>query len=64
MGEEPVAITKRRAVMRAEPAWTVLRSTKWPASSITRTPSPVKRSTESLGAMTPMTPWTCACTAS
>ena len=62
-GEEPVAITKRRALMRVSPATTVSRLMNWPAALMTLTPRPVNRSTESLGAMAAMTPCTWSCTA-
>ena len=58
-GEEPVAITKRRAAISIpSPTATVRASLKRAAPSITRTPSPVKRSLESFGAIAAMTPWT------
>ena len=44
------------------PASTVSRLMNWAAAWITLTPRPVKRSTESLGAMAAMTPWTWSCT--
>ena len=62
-GEEPVAMTKRRALMRWSPASTVSRLMNWPAAWITLTPRPVNRSTELFGAMAAMTPWTWSCTA-
>ena len=58
-GEEPVAMTKRRALMRLSPARTVSRLMNRAAAGITRTPRPVKRSTESFGAMAAITPWMC-----
>ena len=59
-GVDPVAITKRRALIWIpSPTSTVLRSLKRAAPRITRTPSPVKRSFESLGAIAAMTPCTC-----
>ena len=58
-GDEPVAITKRRALIsNASPTTTVVGSVKRASPSITRTPSPVKRSLESFGAIAAMTPWT------
>src|SRR5262245_23891850 len=60
-GEEPVAMTKRRALTSmASPTTTVSRSLNRAAPSITRTPSPVKRSFESFGAIASIT----ACTRS
>src|SRR5262245_55195745 len=60
-GEEPVAMTKRRALTSmASPTTTVSRSLNRAAPSITRTPSPVKRSFESFGAIAAIT----ACTRS
>ena len=59
-GDEPVAITKRRALISMpSPATTVARSLKRAAASITRTPRPVKRSLESFGAMAAITSCTC-----
>ena len=55
-GDEPVAITTRRALISmSSPTATVFLSLKraWPA--ITRTPRPVKRSRESFGAMVAIT---------
>src|SRR5215472_5934071 len=55
-GEEPVAMTKRRAaISMPSPTATVLRSLKRAAPAITRTPSPLKRSFESFGAIAAMT---------
>ena len=48
---EPVAMTKRRARISTRPASTVNLSRKLACAWITRTPSPVKRSTKSFGAM-------------
>ena len=56
-------MTKRRALMRCSPASTVSRLMNWAGALITLTPRPVKRSTESLGAMAAMTPCTWSCTA-
>ena len=61
-GVEPVAITKRRALMAVAPTATVPASRKCAAPSITRTPRPAKRSLESVGAIAAITPCTCACT--
>ena len=61
-GEEPVAMTKRRALMRWSPASTVSRLMNWAVARITSTPRPVNRSAESLGAMAAMTPCTWSCT--
>ena len=61
-GEEPVAITNRRALMRWSPASTVSRQMNWAVARITLTPRPVNRSAESFGAMEAMTPWTWSCT--
>ena len=58
-GEEPVAMTKRRAaISMPSPTATVSRSLKQAAPSMTRTPSPLKRSFESFGAIAAMTPCT------
>jgi hypothetical protein len=60
-GDEPVAMTKRRAVIFASPATTVLASMNLAPAWMTRTPSPVKRSMESLGSMAAITllMWSC-----
>ena len=58
-GTEPVATTKRRALIsNRSPTTTVAASLKQASPSITRTPSPVKRSLESFGAIAAMTSWT------
>src|SRR5262245_36224126 len=62
-GDEPVAITKRRALMRYSPALTRLRSRKRAGAPITLTLRPVKRSAASLGAMAAITPRTWLLTA-
>src|SRR6266568_4419528 len=61
-GEDPVASTKRRALISNSPTATVRLSLKRAAPTMTRTPSPLKRSTESLGAIAAMTRCTCSCT--
>jgi len=61
-GRDPVAMTKRRARISNSPATTVLRSAKRASAWMTRTPSAVKRSTESFGAIVAITSWTCRCT--
>jgi hypothetical protein len=61
-GAEPVAMTKRRALMRVSPAATVSREMNWAAARITLTPRPAKRSAESLGAIEAMTRWMWSCT--
>ena len=59
-GDDPVAITKRRAAISVpSPATTVSRSLKRAAAAITRTPRPVKRSLESFGAIAAITSCTC-----
>src|SRR5262249_42860371 len=59
-GDEPVAMTKRRAAISIpSPTTTVLRSLKRAAPAITRTPRPLKRSFESFGAIAAMTSCTC-----
>jgi hypothetical protein len=57
-------MTKRRARISCSPATTDLALRKRASSSITWTPSAVKRSTESFGAIAAMTEWTWLCTAS
>ena len=55
-GEEPVAITKRRALIsNCSPTATVRLFLKRATPSITRTPRPPKRSRESFGAIVSMT---------
>ena len=54
-GDEPVATTKRRALISNSPTATVRLSVKRAAPSITRTPRPAKRSRESFGAMAAIT---------
>ncbi len=62
-GDEPVAITNRRALIsNLSPTAIVAASLKRAAPSITCTPRPVKRSFESFGAIAAMTPRTCAFT--
>ena len=61
---EPVAMTIRRARTRADAEVTVRESAKLARSRITVTPKPSKRSWASFGAITAMTPLTCAFTAS
>ena len=56
-------MTKRRALMRCSPATTVRLSTKRAAARTTRTPRPVNRSTESLGAIAAITSRMWWCTA-
>ena len=62
-GDDPVAITKRRALMRWSPASSVSRVMKCPLALITLTPRPANLSTESFGAIAAMTPWTWSQTA-
>ena len=69
IGREPVAITKRRALISnlmssSGPTTTVLLSRKRASPSITRTPSPVKRSLELFGAIASMTRWMWSLTSS
>ena len=60
-GDEPVAMTKRRALIsNASPTATVAASLNCAVPAITRTPRPVKRSVESFGAIAAITPRTCA----
>ena len=55
-GDEPVAITKRRALIStSSPTTTVRLSLKRAVPSITRTPRPAKRSFESFGAIAAIT---------
>jgi hypothetical protein len=63
LGEEPVAMTMRRASTRCSPAATWRGPAKRAEAAMTRTPSPSKRSTESVGAMAAMTPCTWRITA-
>ena len=53
-GEEPVAMTTRRARMRQGPASTVSGPVKRPYSRMTRTPRPSNRAWLSTGAMVSM----------
>ena len=55
---EPVAMTKRRALISISPTTTVRAIVKRAAPSITCTPRPVNRSLESFGAIAAMTPCT------
>ena len=56
-GDEPVAITTRRALISmSSPTATMSLSLKRASPSITRTPRPVKRSLESFGAIAAITP--------
>ena len=54
-GDDPVAMTNRRAAITVSPACTSVGEMKRPYSWITRTPSPSNRSTLSWGAMVAMT---------
>ena len=62
-GDEPVAMTKRRAVMMKSPAATVRASKNRAAPSMTCTPRPAKRSRASIGATVLATSRRCAFTA-
>ena len=58
--DEPVAITKRRALIVKPPASTSSGPVNLACSGITLTPRPVKRSTESFGSIAAITPRTCS----
>jgi hypothetical protein len=60
---DPVAMTKRRARIRAPSTATSRGPTKRAVPLITLTPSPSNRSTESFGAIAAITSWTCRLTA-
>ncbi len=63
VGAEPVAMTMRRAEIACSPALTSFGPVKRAAAAMTRTPSPVKRSTKSCGAIAAITPCTWRITA-